>query len=96
MLTSDKLTKALNQANEKAKFILAEGCTTNRGLAAQDAHRAVQEANEYLAAGDMLTRPRLRPTRRVECFYHSGGFGSLIDAFQTTVKRQLGLPSCFF
>jgi hypothetical protein len=54
MLTSDKLTKALNQANEKAKFILAEGCTTNRELAAQDAHRAVQEANEYLAAGDML------------------------------------------
>src|SRR5882757_5043067 len=42
-----------------------------------------------------LTRLRLRPTRRVECFYHSGGFGSLIDAFQTTVKRQLGLPSLF-
>ena len=54
MLTSDKLAKALNQANETAKFILAQGCTTDQGLAAQDAHRAVQEANEYLAAGDML------------------------------------------
>ena len=54
MLTSDKLAKALNQANETAKFILAQGCTTDRGLAAQDAHRAVQEATEYLAAGDML------------------------------------------
>ena len=43
----------------------------------------------------ILARLRLRPTRRVDCFYHSGGLGSPIDAFQTTVKRQLGLPSCF-
>ena len=54
MLTQDKLMKALKQANETAKSVLAQGCTTDRGLAAQDAQRAVQEADEYLAAGDML------------------------------------------
>jgi hypothetical protein len=27
---------------------------TGRGLGAQDAHRALQEADEYLAAGDIL------------------------------------------
>jgi hypothetical protein len=53
MLTRDKLTKALKQANETAKSALALGCTTDRGLAAQDAQRALQEADEYLAAGDM-------------------------------------------
>src|ERR1700704_5796972 len=52
MLTRDKLTKALKQANETAKSALALGCTTDRGLAAQDAQRALQEADEYLAAGD--------------------------------------------
>jgi hypothetical protein len=51
MLTQDKLTKALKQANETAKSVLAQGCTTDRAIAAQDAQRAVQEANEYLAAG---------------------------------------------
>jgi hypothetical protein len=54
MLTQDNLMKALKQANEMAKFVLAQGCTTDRGIAAQDAQRAVQEADEYLAAGDML------------------------------------------
>jgi hypothetical protein len=54
MLTQDKLTKALKQANETAKSVLAQGCTTDWAIAAQDAQRAVQEANEYLAAGDML------------------------------------------
>jgi len=54
MLTRDKLMKALKQANEKAKFVLAQGCTSDRGIAAQDAQRALQEADEYLAAGDML------------------------------------------
>jgi hypothetical protein len=44
----------LKQANETAKSTLAQGCTTDRGIAAQDAQRAVQEADEYLAAGDML------------------------------------------
>jgi len=29
----------------------------------------------------ILARLRLRPTRRVEYRYHSGGLGSLIDAF---------------
>ena len=29
----------------------------------------------------LLARLRLRPTRRVEYRYHSGGLGSLIDAF---------------
>jgi hypothetical protein len=53
MLTRDKLTKALKQANEAANAALAQGRTTNRGIAAQDAQRAVQEADEYLAAGDM-------------------------------------------
>jgi hypothetical protein len=52
MLTQDKLAKALKQANVTAKNILAQGCTTDRGI--QDAQRAVQEADEYLAAGDML------------------------------------------
>src|ERR1700730_4997208 len=33
---------------------------------------------------------RLRPTRRVEYVHNSEGPASLIDAFQTTVKRQLG------
>ena len=32
MLTRDKLTKALKQANETAKSALALGCTTDRGL----------------------------------------------------------------
>jgi len=54
MLTRDKLAKALKQANETAMRTLAEGFTTNRGLAALDAQRALQEADEYLAAGDML------------------------------------------
>jgi len=54
MLTRDKLTKALKQANETVNRTLAEGLTTNRGLAALDAQRALQEADEYLAAGDML------------------------------------------
>jgi hypothetical protein len=54
MLTRDKLMRALEQANVTAKSILAQGCTTDRGIAAQDAQRAVQEADEYLAAGDML------------------------------------------
>src|ERR1700738_4513568 len=36
-----------------------------------------------------LARLRLRPTRRVECPYHSGGLGSLIDASLTTVKCSL-------
>jgi hypothetical protein len=54
MLTSDKLAKALKQANETAKSVLAQGCTTGLGIAAQDAQRAVQEADEYLAAGDIL------------------------------------------
>jgi hypothetical protein len=54
MLTRDKLTKALKQASETARFALAQGCTTDRGIAALDAQRAVQEADEYLAAGDML------------------------------------------
>src|SRR5205807_4206112 len=54
MLTRDKLTKALKQTAEMAKSALAQGCTTDRGIAAQEAQRAVQEADEYLAAGDML------------------------------------------
>ena len=54
MLTRDKLMKALKQTNEKAKFVLAQGCTTDRGIAAQDAQRALQEADEYVAAGNML------------------------------------------
>ena len=54
MLTRDKLMKALKQTNEKAKFVLAQGCTTDRGIAAQDAQRALQEADEYVAAGDMM------------------------------------------
>jgi hypothetical protein len=54
MLTRDKLMKALKQANEKAKFVLAEGYTSDRGIAAQDAQRALQEADEYVAAGDTL------------------------------------------
>jgi hypothetical protein len=54
MLTQDKLAIALKQANETAKRALAQSCTTDRGIAAQDAQRAVQEADEYLAAGDML------------------------------------------
>jgi Transposase, Mutator family len=37
----------------------------------------------------ILTRFRLRPTKRVECPYHSGGLGSLIDASRTTVKCSL-------
>src|SRR6266566_5747492 len=36
-----------------------------------------------------LTRLRLRPTSRVECPPHSGWFGSLVDAFHTTVNRGL-------
>jgi len=54
MLTRDKLTKALKQANETAKSALAQSCTTDRGIAAQDAQRALQEADEYLGAGDVL------------------------------------------
>jgi hypothetical protein len=54
MLTRDKLTRALKQAAEMATSVLAQGCTTDRGIAAQEAQRAVQEADEYLAAGDML------------------------------------------
>jgi hypothetical protein len=54
MLTRDKLAKGLKQASVTAKYILAQGCTTDRGLAAQDAYRALQEADEYLAAGDIL------------------------------------------
>jgi len=54
MLTRDKLTKALKQTAEMAKSALAQGCTSDRGIAAQEAQRAVQEADEYLAAGDML------------------------------------------
>jgi hypothetical protein len=54
MLTRDKLTRALKQANVTATSVLARGCTTDRGIAAQDARRAVQDADEYLAAGDML------------------------------------------
>ena len=54
MLTQDKLMRALKQANETANSTLAQGCTTDRGIAALDAQRAVQEADEYLAAGDML------------------------------------------
>ena len=54
MLTRDKLTRALKQAAEMANSALAQGCTTDRGIAALEAQRAVQEADEYLAAGDML------------------------------------------
>ena len=54
MLTRDKLTKALRQTAEMARSALAQGSTTDRGIAAQEAQRAVQEADEYLAAGDML------------------------------------------
>jgi hypothetical protein len=54
MLTRDKLTKALKQTAEMARSALAQGGTTDRGIAAQEAQRAVQEADEYLAAGDML------------------------------------------
>jgi hypothetical protein len=54
MLTRDKLTKALRQANETAKYALAQSCTTDRGIAAHEAQRALEEADEYLAAGDML------------------------------------------
>ena len=54
MLTRDKLTKALKQTAEMARSALAQGSTSDRGIAAQEAHRAVQEADEYLAAGDML------------------------------------------
>jgi hypothetical protein len=56
MLTRDKLTKALKQTAEMARSALAQGGTTDRGIAAQEAQRAVQEADEYLAAGDMLAR----------------------------------------
>src|SRR5882762_1920767 len=41
-----------------------------------------------------LARLRLRPTRHVYYISHSGGLGTLVDAFQTTVKRQLGSPNC--
>jgi hypothetical protein len=54
MLTRDKLTKALRQANETAKYALAQSCTTDRGIAAHEAQRALEEADEYLAAGDIL------------------------------------------
>jgi hypothetical protein len=54
MLTRDRLTKALKQIAEMARSALAQGCTTDRGIAAQEAQRAVQEADEYLAAGDMM------------------------------------------
>jgi hypothetical protein len=54
MLTRDKLTKALKQTAEMARSALAQGSTTDRGIAAQEAQRAVQEADEYLAAGGML------------------------------------------
>jgi len=54
MLTRDKLTRALKQTAEMANSALAQGCTTDRGIAALEAQRAVQEADEYLAAGDML------------------------------------------
>jgi hypothetical protein len=53
MLTRDNLTKALRQANETAKYALAQSCTTDRGIAAHEAQRALEEANEYLAAGDI-------------------------------------------
>jgi hypothetical protein len=51
MLTRDRLTKALKQIAEMARSALAQGCTTDRGIAAQEAQRAAQEADEYLAAG---------------------------------------------
>ena len=54
MLTRDKLTKAIKQANETAKYTLAQSCTSDRGIAAQYAQRALQEADEYLAACDVL------------------------------------------
>ncbi len=40
MLTRDKLTKALKQTAEMAKSALAQGCTTDRGIAAQEALEA--------------------------------------------------------
>lgn len=54
MLTRDNLMKALRQANETAKYALAQGCTTDRGIAAREAQRSLEEAGDYLAAGDML------------------------------------------
>jgi hypothetical protein len=48
---------------------------------------------EKVSDEEYLARLRLRPTRRVECPYHSGGLGWLIDASRTTVKMQLGSPS---
>jgi hypothetical protein len=61
-------------------------------VVSEERNAATRELNVVIKR---LARLRLRPTRRVEYRYHSGGLGSLIDAFQTTVKRQLGLPSCF-
>jgi hypothetical protein len=73
MLTQDKLAKALKQANVTAKNILAQGCTTDRGIAAQDAQRAVQEADEYLAAGDMLAAIMHDVTRFHTCVERVSG-----------------------
>jgi transposase len=88
--------------NQIRAFLLERGIAVRQGLKllraelpAILAKRTDVLSPRMLRVIEDLTRLRLRPTRRVECFYHSGGFGSLIDAFQTTVKRQLGLPSCF-
>jgi hypothetical protein len=54
------------------------------GLAGELPHLLANEAS-----------PQTDEACRIGLPYHSGGFGSLIDAFQTTVKRQLGSPRCF-
>jgi hypothetical protein len=41
-----------------------------------------------------LTRLRLRPTRRVEYRFHSGGLGSLHRRIPNDGQMQLGSPSC--
>ena len=54
MLRRDNLMKAVKQTMDVAHSALAQGCTNARGIAAQEAQRALQEADEYLVAGNVL------------------------------------------
>ena len=54
MLTRDKLMKALKHANEKAKFVLALKVAPPTEGSQPKTRKEMQEADEYVAAGDML------------------------------------------